>query len=286
LENITVKAYAKINIGLNVVKKREDGFHNLETVFYQLKNLYDELTFEKANSYELIINNHENLTENNLITSALRLLEKLTGKTLKVKITLTKKIPVGAGLGGGSSDAAVTLSALNTLFNLDLPKELLQKSALQLGSDVPLFLFDYPTIGKSRGEILEKINLKISHPILLINPGIHISTKKAFEKITPHKNNFDYSKLTSLPINAWQDNIVNDFESGIFELYPEIKKIKIDLIQAGALFSLMSGTGSTVYGIFPNLKKAKEAKNIFRDNHFTFIQYNMNKKLYDNRRHK
>ena len=143
--------------------------------------------------------------------------------------------------------------------------------ALKLGSDVPLFLYDYPTIGKSRGEDLVKLDIKIDKPILLVNPGIHISTKDAFSNITPKTNSFTYADIANYKFNEWNGKVVNDFEKSVFKLYPEIAEIKNTLTKNGALFSLMSGTGSTVYGIFESLAIAESVAKIFPKAYFTFV---------------
>ena len=271
MEKIEAKAPAKINVGLNIISKRSDGFHNLETIFYQINNLYDLLTFEKSNKYNLSIDGNSELEKDNIVTNAVKLLEKKCDKKINVKIKLNKNIPIGAGLGGGSSDGAITLLTLNKLLDIDLSYEELMSLALQLGSDVPLFLNNYPTIGKSRGEDLTKLNLKINKPILLVNPGIHISTKDAFSKIIPKQNTFDYSKLMNFSIKEWNRLIVNDFEDSVFEIYPEIREIKNKLETSGALFTLMSGTGSTVYGIFESSEIAKSVSKLFPESYFTFV---------------
>ena len=261
MNRLKLKAFAKINLGLNIVSKRKDGFHNLETFFYPLNNLFDILTFEKSDRFIFTTNNTLlEKEENNLIISAHNLIEIFTQKKLSVKIYLEKNIPIGAGLGGGSSDAAITLLALNKFFNLNITKEQLKNIALQLGSDVPFFLENSSAVGKSRGEILEPSAIKITKPILIVNPGIHISTKEAFENILPKESNFNYNYfLTSEKIdyNYLKKNLTNDFEDFAFNKHPEIKKIKETMYQQNALFSLMSGTGSTVYGIFDNLDKAE-----------------------------
>jgi 4-diphosphocytidyl-2-C-methyl-D-erythritol kinase len=271
LEKIEIKAPAKINVGLNIVAKRSDGYHNLETVFYQIHNLYDTLIFEKSDKYTLTIDDNPELEKENIVTKAIKLLEQRCNIRINVKIKLSKNIPIGAGLGGGSSDGASTLKAINELYQLNLSFDELKILALELGSDVPLFLYNYPTIGKSRGEDLSKLELKIEYPILLVNPGIHISTKEAFSNIIPKVNEFNYSELPKILLNKWNERVVNDFENSVFELYPKILEIKNTLIKNGALFSLMSGTGSTVYGIFESVEKAKKIKEIFPKSYFTFI---------------
>ncbi len=270
-----IKTPAKINLGLNIVSKRKDGFHNIETFFYPLNNLYDMLTFTFSSDFTFTSNNKNlNNERNNLILKAHKLLEKVTRKKLNVTIKLEKKIPIGAGLGGGSSDAACTLTSLNNLFKLKLSFNQLLSMALQLGSDVPFFLKSVPAVGKSRGEILEYSNIKITKPILIVNPGIHISTEHAFQNITFEKNIFNYKYfLNNEKINYiyLKENLTNDFEKFIFAKYPSINKIKTTMYNSGALFSLMSGTGSTVYGIFETKKDANNCKNLFPDNYFKVI---------------
>lgn len=270
MNTLEVKATAKINIGLNIVSKRDDGFHNLETVFYQINDLFDLLSFEKSQKLELVVDNKA-IDGENIVLIAIKLLEEKCNTKIIVKINLTKNIPIGAGLGGGSSDGASTLMAIDKLFNLKLTNTELKALALQLGSDVPLFLVNHPTIGKSRGEHLENISLKINRPILLVNPGIHISTKDAFTNITPKKNDFDYSDISTMEISQWKDVVQNDFEIGVFTTHPKIKEIKETMLNNGAIFSLMSGTGSTVYGIFDNYKVAEKVSSLFPKSYFTFI---------------
>lgn len=272
MERISIHAPAKINIGLNIVKKRDDGYHNLETIFYQINDLFDLLTFEKSDKLELILTEEiQDLANDNIIVKAVKFLEQKTEKNLNVKITLKKNIPIGAGLGGGSSDGASTLKAINKLFELNISYNELNNLALKLGSDVPLFLYDYPTLGKSRGENLDRFDIKIEKPILLVNPGIHISTRDAFSNVTPKPNSFNYSDIINYKFNEWSGKVINDFEKSVFKLYPEIEEIKETLNKNGALFSLMSGTGSTVYGIFESLSKAESVAEIFPKTYFTFI---------------
>jgi len=272
LDKFESKAPAKINVGLNIISKRNDGFHNLETIFYQIHDLFDDLTFEKSDRLELILSvDNQDLVRNNIIIKAVKFLEEKTYTKLTPKITLKKNIPIGAGLGGGSSDAASTLKAINELYTLNLTLDELKSIALKLGSDVPLFLYNYPTIGKSLGELLEKIDFKIDYPILLVNPQIHISTREAFSMIVPKQNSFNYANLQNEKITDWNKIVKNDFEKSVFNLYPEIREIKNRLIKIGALFSLMSGSGSTVYGIFESIEKAKSVIKLFPNSYFFFI---------------
>jgi len=275
MKYIEIKAPAKINIGLSVLSKRADGYHNLSTLFYPITDLYDILTFQPADQFNFSCSDKSlPLDSGNLVVKAKELLEKKMDKRISARIELKKKIPSQAGLGGGSSDAAATLISLNEMFRLGLKHEDLLGIALELGSDVPFFLRALPALGSSRGEILELVDLTITEPVLIVNPGINISTKEAFRKIIPADVKADYSPLIKegrLDFNFMRRNIRNDFEKYVFELFPEIGEIKDMLNHAGALFSLMSGSGSTVYGIFEDVESAKKAEMEFPKNYFCFL---------------
>lgn len=245
---------AKINIGLNIVSKRPDGYHNLETVFYPIQ-LTDTLSIERTDSSqpELHVDGIkiEGEMEDNLVMKAFRLLEKdfhLTG----VSMRLTKGIPSQAGLGGGSSDAAFTLKALNELFHLELSDEKLEDYAVKLGADCPFFIKNKPVFAEGTGNIFTPIGtlpLKGCH-LVLVKPEIYVSTKEAFQHVNPQ---FPTEKLTVLlrhPRGSWKDNIGNDFEKSIFPAHPALKAIKEKLYEKGAFYASMSGSGSSIYGIF------------------------------------
>jgi len=279
MNKIVLKSPAKINIGLEIIRKREDGYHDLETIFYPLL-LSDILKFEKADDTTLESNSNEiNSLKTNLIFTAIELLEKIVGRKLNVNIYLEKNIPIGAGLGGGSSNAATTLKALNQLFELKVNFNKLSETALKLGSDVPFFLEPFPCFASSRGEIKKNIQLSLSQPILIVNPGIHISTKWAFQnlELKLHKKSLkelcDHSFVT---IEDIKDYATNDFEKIIYKKYAEIKSIKDKLVASGADFVSLTGTGSTVYGVFSNLQKARWAKEDFARSNFTFINFPVN----------
>jgi len=274
MKYIEIKAPAKINIGLNIIGERDDGYHNLETFFYPVRDLHDELTFELAESFsfhcnEEIVNNDKD----NLVQKSVRLLEEFTGKKFLVKIELQKNIPIGAGLGGGSSDAAATLISLNELFGLNISYNKLIDIALQIGSDVPFFVKAKPAIGKSRGEALTIKEIDLPYHIVIINPGIHISTKDAFQNISPKKSNIIYEEVFQ-SVDSFLSNknkLVNDFEEFVFLKHPEIKFIKESLIKYGSEFSLMSGSGSTVYGLFKEKITLDGLSEIFPKEYFIFI---------------
>lgn len=277
---IEIKAPAKINIGLNIVQKRPDGFHNLETFFYPLRELYDTLIFEKSDKFQFNCDsNFVPSDDSNLAVKAVKLLENKTSSKLPVKIDLIKRIPAGAGLGGGSSDAAAVLISLNEMFKLNLDQSTLNEIALILGSDVPFFIKAKPAIGRSRGEDLTFVNVEINNPILVVNPGIHISTKEAFSNITPSPSDFDYSYFinkSKIDFAELKENLKNDFELFSFSKHPEIRIIKEMLVDNGALLSLMSGTGSTVFGIFENFREAELASQNLPESYFKFISFAQN----------
>ena len=274
MKTIRIKTRAKINIGLNIIGKRPDGFHNIETFFYPIK-LFDYLTFSLSKSFKFKSNiEYLNKDLDNTIIKAKNILEDITGKKLNFQIELEKNIPIGAGMGGGSSDGAAALLALNKLFELKLSKQKLFKSALKIGSDVPYFINPQPCFAISRGEVIQKLKFNIPFPILIVNPGIHVSTKWAYENISPRKPRYHLFNLPAIQPNkfkALKELVTNDFEEVVFKKYPRIQNIKESLYNSGAIFVLMTGSGSTVYGIFKNIKLAYKAEEKFMKNCFTYI---------------
>ena len=274
MDKFIVESPAKINLGLNVVRKRADGFHDLETIFIPIM-LSDKITFFKSEVLKLNTSSELlNELKDNLILRAVRLLEEIANRKILLDIFVDKIIPIGGGLGGGSSNAATTLKTVNKLFNLGLNYNVLSEIALELGSDVPYFLNPIPSYAESRGEILNSLNIEIPYPILIVNPGIKIDTALAFQKIKPSnpvKNLRDIFQEGSIDLNNFKEYVKNDFEEVIFKEYIQVKEIKEELYKQGAQFALMSGTGSTVYGIFSNLQKAYWAEEFFKQNYFTFL---------------
>jgi 4-diphosphocytidyl-2-C-methyl-D-erythritol kinase len=280
MEKLIVESPAKINLGLNVIKKREDGYHNLETVFLPIL-LSDKITFSKSDNLKIETNSDIlNRLSNNLVLKAIQLLEEKTNQQIFLDIYIDKIIPIGGGLGGGSSNAAITLKTVNKMLELGLKLEDLSPLALDLGSDVPYFLNPVVAFAESRGEILHPLNIELPYPILIVNPGIKIDTAWAFKKIMPAKpknslRNILNTNLTDL--DYLKEFVTNDFEEVVFKEFPEIKDIKEKLYLQGAQFALMSGTGSTVYGIFSNLQKAYWAQDFFKQKYFTFLHNPFNK---------
>ncbi|MFA7420325.1 MAG: 4-(cytidine 5'-diphospho)-2-C-methyl-D-erythritol kinase [Melioribacteraceae bacterium] len=272
---IEIKAPAKINIGLDVLSKRADGYHNLNTIFYPIVDLYDILFFEKSDKFSFTCKNPDVPNDDsNLVVKAVQTLEEYSGKELNVRIELKKNIPSQAGLGGGSSDAAATLISLNEMFQLGIKYDIMLELSLKLGSDVPFFIKSKPAIGTSRGEILEPIGLYIEDPILVVNPRINVSTKEAFANILPKIGKTDFKSVIiedKLNYSIARAILKNDFEESVFNFHPLIKQIKEEIYNCGALLSLMSGTGSTVYGIFPSLESAEFAKSKMPADYFCFM---------------
>lgn len=265
---------SKINLGLNIVSKREDGYHNLETIFLPLL-LSDIINFNESEKLTLITDSDIlNHLSDNLILKAITLLESYTNRKFTLEIFVQKMIPIGGGLGGGSSNAAVTLKAMNKMFDLGLNFEVLSKMALKLGSDVPYFLNPVPCYAGSRGEEIYPLNIEVPYPILVVNPRIKIDTSWSFKRIIPKKPVMSLRSILQDGISDFdklKKYVKNDFEESIFREYPVIKQIKEDLYNQGAQFALMSGTGSTVYGFYSNLQKAIWAQEYFNQNYFTFL---------------
>ena len=242
----------KINLGLHIIEKLPSDYHILETVFYPCRNYEDSIEIVPASQFSFILKNADFACdiEHNLCVKAYRLLQNIYNIPL-VSITLDKQIPSGAGLGGGSANAALTLKMLNTLFSLQLSKKQLHEFASQLGSDVAFFLYDESMYATGRGEILEPIALDLSkYKIEIICPNISISTAQAYSAITPKKPKVSLKEIIKTPIETWKNNLINDFEEVIFKQYPELLEIKNGFYRQGALYASMSGSGSAVYGIF------------------------------------
>lgn len=246
---------SKINLGLNITGKRPDGYHDIETVFYPL-NFCDALEFvpstegSACDSFTITGIELPGNTEDNLIFKALRILRKKYPIPY-LRIHLHKSIPVGAGLGGGSSDAACMLRSLNKTFNLLLGSNELQEYAASLGSDSPFFINCQPSFASGRGEILKPVTIFLNGMhIVLVNPGINISTREAYGNCVPSVPEKSLYETIRFPVSKWKESIFNDFEKTIFVSHPEIRSMKQAMYDSGALYSSMSGSGSTVYGIF------------------------------------
>ncbi|MFL5808960.1 MAG: 4-(cytidine 5'-diphospho)-2-C-methyl-D-erythritol kinase [Flavisolibacter sp.] len=246
----------KINLGLHILRKRTDGFHDLETVFYPVA-LQDalEIVQNPTPSADIQLTTSglsiDARPEQNICYKAYQLLKNDFLQLPSIKMHLHKVIPSGAGLGGGSSDGAFTLTLLNKKFNLRLTEDQLLRYALQLGSDCPFFIKNQPCYAIGRGEQLEAIPLNLSkYKIILVNPGIHIPTGKAFSKIQPSDERTSIREIIQKPVEDWKAFLKNDFEDTVFAEHAGIKNIKEKLYRQGAVYASMSGSGSTVYGLF------------------------------------
>ncbi|MFB2121430.1 4-(cytidine 5'-diphospho)-2-C-methyl-D-erythritol kinase [Parapedobacter sp. 2B3] len=242
---------AKINIGLQVLGRRADGYHNLETVFYPIK-LHDVLEVVEADETRFM---GSGLTipgdsEDNLCINAYRLLQR-DYDLPPIHIHLHKVIPIGAGLGGGSADAAFLLKLANARFQLGLDETQLMGYARRLGADCAFFIRNTAVLASGIGDVFEDIDLDLSsYHMVLVKPDIHISTVSAYGMVTPNPAGRQLAAAVKTPVATWRDAIVNDFEAGIFARYPEIASIKELLYEQGAVFAAMSGSGSSVFGLF------------------------------------
>ncbi|MDI6802721.1 MAG: 4-(cytidine 5'-diphospho)-2-C-methyl-D-erythritol kinase [Bacteroidota bacterium] len=271
-----IKAFAKINLGLRILRKREDGYHDIETVFHRI-NLFDELEFSASDIISMDCDNPEiPVDENNLCLRAAGLLKLKYDINKGVHISLQKNIPVGAGLGGGSSDAAAVLVHLPKFWGLEISISNLMDIALSLGSDVPYFVKDGTAYATGRGEKLEYIKLDIPYWIILVNPQIHVSTAWAYKNvnINPKKEttNLKNDLIGNIKYpEKLRDLITNDFEEVVFKHYEQIKNIKTHLKELGAAFALMSGSGASGYGFFKTKPDMNEASQKFGSKHKIFI---------------
>lgn len=263
---------AKINIGLNIISKRADGFHNLETIFYPV-SIKDavEIIENTTSSTDLIFSSSGNIikgnADDNLCIKAIRLIKK-DFQLPPLKVHLHKNIPMGAGMGGGSSDASAILILLTKKFQLNISTEKLMEYALMLGSDCPFFIINKPCFAGGRGEILHEINLDLSsYKILIVHPGIHVNTRDAFAQLNAATFSpaGELTEHIKMDITQWRHYIKNDFEDSVFEKHIAIKAIKEKLYNEGAIYSAMSGSGSAVFGIF---LKNTDASNIKFPSHY------------------
>jgi len=255
---------AKINLGLNVVEKRSDGYHDIETVFYPI-GLCDVLEIEPSETCTDYSFSSSGIAidgdpEDNLIVKAYHLLR--SGYQFPaVDISLVKQIPFGAGLGGGSSNAAFMLKALNQLFELKITPGRLEKLAAKLGADCPVFIKNKPVYATGIGNVFSPLKLSLKgYFLLLVKPDIHVSTPEAYSLVVPEKPQISLLDLIQQPIIDWKSAIKNDFEKSVFVKYPAVEKIKNNLYEMGAMYASMSGSGSSVYGIFESVP---EMNNLF-----------------------
>lgn len=273
---MNLRAYAKVNIGLRILKKRPDGYHDIETIFRQI-NLYDELTLDPADSTTLVSSSPDIPHDStNLCIRAAHLLQQQIRRDKGVAIRLTKHIPVGGGLGGGSSDAAMILVGLNKLWNVGMNNNELESIAAGLGSDVPFLIMGGTAAGTSRGEVLDHFELKMPYWMLTVTPPIHISTGWAYshvhvkDKIPPRDLRSVVEESIRNP-GVMRERITNDFESMVYKAHPQIQQIKDKLESSGALLAQLSGSGSSVFALFRDEQSALAAADTFADSSVTSI---------------
>ncbi len=250
---------AKINLGLNIVDKRPDGYHNLETVFYPI-NLKDKISIETTVNHDMpkkpcrLKKNGINIggdDDKNLVVKAYNILKENCPSLPPIVLELTKNIPTQAGLGGGSSDCAFTITMLNRLFSLGMTTERMQILAAGLGADCAFFINPQPAYATGIGDKLEPVRVDLSeYSIVIVKPDIPISTKEAFSGIKPRRPKKCCREIVMQPVCTWKDELINDFEESIIPVHKEISDIKNALYDMGALYASMSGSGSALYGIF------------------------------------
>jgi 4-diphosphocytidyl-2-C-methyl-D-erythritol kinase len=271
-----MKSFAKINIGLNILDRRSDGYHNIETIFAPI-NVYDEIEFSEYD--EILIETNLDwlpVDEKNICFKAAKTLRDIYAPGKGVRIKLTKKIPVGAGLGGGSSDGASVLRELNSLWNLNLSYSELCDIALSLGSDVPYFLKNGVAYAKGRGELLTYLDLNLSYYIVIVYPNLSVSTKWAYEKYIEKENiiESEYDKLITAALKdtkLFRDKFKNDFEEIVFKKYAGLISIKNVLYEKGAVYASLSGSGSSLFGLYTEEKDANRAYDTFISRFKTFL---------------
>ncbi|MDL2221930.1 4-(cytidine 5'-diphospho)-2-C-methyl-D-erythritol kinase [Parabacteroides sp. OttesenSCG-928-N08] len=245
---------AKINLGLYVVEKRPDGYHNLETIFYPIpvKDALEVVTAERDSFTQTGIP-IEGDPSTNLVMKALSLLRRHGFPIPPVEIHLHKNIPFGAGLGGGSADAACMLTLLNDLFALRIPLVRLEELAGELGADCPFFIQNRPLFATGIGNIFTPIELSLSgYRLCLVKPPVAVPTATAYSMVTPARPAVSLPEIVKRPVAEWRELMANDFEPSVFASYPVVGEIKAELYRQGALYAAMSGSGSAVYGLFPS----------------------------------
>ncbi len=263
IKQVIVFSNSKINLGLYILNKRPDGYHDISTVFYPImwKDIIEIIPDFNHQNQINITNYGISLNipiQENIIFKAYQLLLQRFKDLPSLNVYLYKQVPFGAGLGGGSANAAFFLKSCNTLLNLNLSKEELKSIAASLGADCAFFIENTPCLASGKGDILTPIKLHLSsYYIYVIYPNIMISTKEAYQNITPKNKDIDLQKILQLPIEWWKENLNNDFEEGLFKQYPILSEIKQKMYEQGALYASMSGSGSALFGIFkkkPSIK--------------------------------
>jgi len=267
-----IKSNAKINLGLSIIERRTDGFHNIESIFLPIP-WFDKIEIKKTDKTSFSANGVriDGTAEDNLCMKAYSLL-KNDFQLPNVGIQLEKNIPIGAGLGGGSSNAAFVLKGLNQLFDLKIGIEGLETYADQLGSDCSFFIKNQASYVSGKGEIIEaENNLNLKTFCIVVNPNLHISTKEAYAQIVPKKATTQIREAILMPSEQWQKTIKNDFEEPLIKRYPILQKLRSDLEEMGAYYISMSGSGSTFFAFFK-----KKCDTILFDNSYQYKNFELN----------
>jgi len=277
--NNTIRAYAKINLGLNILKKRDDGFHEIETIFQQV-DLFDEIQIQLTDGPIEVVTEHPEVPAGkaNIGYQAAKLLKDEFNIRQGVRLRIQKNIPVGAGLGGGSSDAAAILKYLNQKWDINLDRSNLAQLSTRIGSDVPFFIYGGTMLATGRGEILVAVEIPIDYKILLIFPNFSVSTKWAYKNfkinLTNTEKNIKLANIVfkNILLDDLRSCLHNNLETVVFEQYQQLKEIKDKLYQLGARYASMSGSGSAVYGLFPRVYEFPEnVYSVFNSDYQIFL---------------
>ncbi|MCE3008272.1 MAG: 4-(cytidine 5'-diphospho)-2-C-methyl-D-erythritol kinase [Bacteroidetes bacterium] len=254
---ITLNCHAKVNLGLFVKGKRPDGYHNIETAFVPVHRLYDVLTVDRVSKVYPSVFTYEGLpipgrTADNLVQRAYQLMAENYDRVGHVSIHLNKRIPLGSGLGGGSSDAAGVIKAINQLFSLDLGREEMAELGARLGSDVPFFFYDEPMYATGRGEQLAPISLPAIQSIRVLTPGLRIATAEAYSwlNLADCHTDTELKSILNQPTAKWPDLLVNDFQPVVLQRYPQLRPLLQSLYAEGADYAALSGSGSALFGLY------------------------------------
>lgn len=259
-----IKANCKINLGLDVLRRREDGYHDLATVMFPVRGLYDELEITAIGGTEPQFESRgmavDCSPEQNICVKAHRLMRERYGVG-GVRVVLDKRVPFGAGLGGGSADGTAVIVALNELFSLGLGEEELIAAAAELGSDMAFFVRNSPQLCEGRGEVMRPVDVDLrGWHIVVVKPAASVSTREAYAGVRPAVPTRPLAERIAEPVDRWQGSVKNDFEESVFAAYPEIARVKRSLMDAGAVYASMSGSGSAVFGLFDDRGAAQRLR--------------------------
>lgn len=261
-----IKANCKINLGLDVLRRRDDGYHDLSTIMLPVEGLYDVVDVERREDNKIAFRGIgltvDCADEDNICVKAAKLMQERYG-IAGVDITLDKRVPFGAGLGGGSADGTAVILAINNIFSLDLTEEELIARAAELGSDTAFFVRNTPQLCEGRGEQMTAIDVNLDGMwMVIIKPNESVSTREAYAGVKPAIPELPLTQRIKRPIAEWQGLIKNDFEPSVFAAHPAIESAKEQLLQAGAIYASMSGSGSALFGLFDNETSAEQMRHL------------------------